>query len=752
MSYEIRNYDIANPYELFALTSGLMLRDKLKTEVLVKDPEMSDDSLIHIVLHDNSNNSDVKWEPLKLCIKNSEGIQESYVMNLANIEKDINEDSLTTYFYYFGKLLGQFTFLNLFHRNTELTFLEDYYLKTKTYLEIMIRSFPAFSSKYMEVIASDEEKNNPEAFETCKMFLELNQSFSFDISEIEKFTKYENTYVPVSTLLALNYIGLFYTIFGIITNSRNKNNGTLRDFIQKGYENMIEQTFESLILGDNIKAFKLDSLLYTFKVLTDFYSHGGIFIVDYVKNKTYHCFYNISNHIEKYLLDETKTDGKEIIIEIVGNTIFNIEPNLISFCQATHWIEPEKLNFGIASECDNPIIYFNTLSHFLFSSNLYISSGDNENKKLPNNLFSMISYDGILKNALNLNKKVSFKMLKLFVENLLVTDFNIISPKIIFKLIYIASFARIYLHDKSVLSSFDIQDGEYAYDTIVISEIAIFYLYQEWFNRKNKIYRYEKRVYTVKIDKNANVIDPLKYESLISIVEYLNLIMFFQKTKYPSALGNLNTSQFNELLHDEYRSHEKSFNSIKKYVEKIGTILSTIENDEDYSIDLMMETVKGKLGLLFGFLSNVDKDILIDIMTNKTPITKFFSMLEIKDPEDENNRMVKLLSNLKIDNEIVGKTSDNEVYKKINSNIKEIFNSDLNNYQKFYLIYCLNYQYIKNNQYSLIASGIDDPNVLVINKTQTLNEERGILNTLESLSDELLSNPIEKSQKYGFDL
>lgn len=754
MTYEIRRYDIANPYELFALINGLMLRDKAKTEVQVQNPRQESDALLHVLLHDAQNKTNPVWDPLKLMITNSEGIRESYVLSLANLENDINEDSLSSYFYYLGKLLGQFTFLNLFHRNTELTFLEDTYTQTKTYLEIMIRSFPTFSSKYLDLNSSDEEKQDVEKYENSKLFLELNQSFIDDLQEIERFTKYENVYVPVSTIMALNYISLFYTIFGITLNLRNKNAFELKDFIRKGAENSVKEIKDTLNFSPTqlIQAIKLDSLFYTFKVLTDFYFHGANFLADFATNKTLHCFFNMANEVENYIADENTTEGKDILLEIVGNTIFNIEPNLISFCRADHWIEVDDINFGIASECDNPIVYFNTLSHFLFSSTVYIKK-ENENERVPNNLFTMVCYDAIYKETHNLNQKVSFRFLKLYIEKILNSDFNIISPKIIFKLIYIASFVRIYLNDKKMINKIQIEEPELAYDVIAIAETVIYYLYQEWFNRKNKIYRFEKRIYSVKTNNRDNITDPLKYEALISIVEYMQLVMFFKKTKYPSAISNLNTAQFTDILHTEYHSNIKSFNSVKSFMEKISAILINLEKNEEYGVDLMMDRENGELGLLYSLLVNPNKDILIDIMTNRTSITDFFTQLEKKTEDNtENNGMITLLSRLMPNEAILGNSSDHEVYKKINTCMHQIMNSDINNYQKFYLIYCLNYQYIKNNQHTLIAAGMTDPNILIINKNQTLNEERGIMNTLEDLSNKVLMEKIQQNQKYGFDL
>lgn len=753
MSYERQNYDIANPYELFSLNCGLMLRDKLKTEVSVKNDKDSDASAMHIILHDPRENKDVQWEPLELIVHNSEGIQESYVLSLATVEKSISEEALTTYFYYLGKLIGQFTFYNLFHRTSELHFNEINYVKTKTYLEIMIRSFPAFANKYMEMISEESERTDPQVFNTCKMFLELNSSFLGDIDKIDHFTKYENTYVPVSTLLAMNYIALSYTIFGITLRLRDAMRHELRDFIKRGNEGMIEDILNTINFSGEeilIQKRKLDSLYYTFKVLSDFYLHGKEFCFDISENRTFKCFYNIGKSVEKYLMNDTATEGKDIIVEIVGNTIFNIEPNLMSFCKNSHWILPEKANFGIASECDNPIIYFETLHHFLFMAEIYTSRATGEKGEAISNLSSMICVESLYKKEMQLDQEISFKELKLYIENLLVTDSNIISPKLIFKLIYIAAFARIYMHDKTLISASKVKDGAYAYDVVIMAETAVYYLYQEWFNRKNKVYRYEKRIYSPKIDQKNNIMDPLKYESLISIVEYIKLLMGFKQENYMSSIGALNTSQFTELLHDEYHSYNKSFNSVKAYMNNVSAILNSIAQSEEYGVDIMIDPVKGKLGVLFSLLCEPSKDLLIDLMSEKTALTNFFAQLESKG--DSKNAMVELLKKLKPNEEILGTSSDTEVYKIINTCVNEIFNSELNNYQKFYLIYCLNYQFIKNNQLTMVASGMNDPNVLLINKEKTLNEERGILNTLEDIQERLLKDEVEKLRKYGFDL
>lgn len=753
MSYERQNYDIANPYELFSLNCGLMLRDKLKTEVSVKNNEGSDASTMHIVLHDPRENNEVQWEPLELIVHNSEGIQESYVLSLATVEKSISEEALTTYFYYLGKLIGQFTFYNLFHRTSELHFNEINYVKTKTYLEIMIRSFPAFANKYMEMISEESERTDPQIFNTCKMFLELNSSFLGDIDKIDHYTKYENTYVPVSTLLAMNYIALSYTIFGITLRLRDSSKDELKDFIKRGSEGMVDAILSTINFGGEeilIQKRKLDSLYYTFKILSDFYLHGKEFCFDISENRTFKCFYNIAKSVEKYLMNDTATEGKDIIVEIVGNTIFNIEPNLMSFCKNSHWILPEKANFGIASECDNPIIYFETLHHFLFMAEIYTSRATGEKGEAISNLSSMICVESLYKKEMQLDQEISFKELKLYIENLLVTDSNIISPKLIFKLIYIAAFARIYMHDKTLISASKVKDGAYAYDVVIMAEIAVYYLYQEWFNRKNKVYRYEKRIYSPKIDQKNNIMDPLKYESLISIVEYIKLLMGFKQENYISSIGALNTSQFTELLHDEYHSYNKSFNSVKAYMNNVSAILNSIAQSEEYGVDIMIDPVKGKLGVLFSLLCEPSKDLLIDLMSEKTALTNFFAQLESKG--DSKNAMVELLKKLKPNEEILGTSSDTEVYKIINTCVNEIFNSELNNYQKFYLIYCLNYQFIKNNQLTMVASGMNDPNVLLINKEKTLNEERGILNTLEDIQERLLKDEVEKLRKYGFDL
>ena len=761
-----KEFDICKPFGLYTLIYGLILRDKTITHVK-PDNTHKDGSLFHL----NICNVNDEYEEIDCAIIDSEGIKFDYIKQLPSIENSISEPEMFKYFYYFGKIIGRLTFYHLFNRKTELFFNEKEYVRTKTAFDMMFESLNPFINKYEEVMNNYSKNIEGDSLVKNNFFMELDSGFSIILNKISKISERTSIDIPISTLMAISYISLTYTLIGLIGMLKSRSNTiSYYDFINKVSQDIsIDDILKNLIFRDGDSEdsrtddmSKFDALVFTFKVLSDFYAHSPLYGMKTSSNITYKALYFLGERLEKQLISGSENIENlsseevrriEIFCSIVSNAAFNIKQNIMSFCNFSNYIEPEEVKFGLSSDCDIPIVYLETFTKLLYIPLVENNSSIKEETIENSNLSYSIVYEDELKSRKNDEHEVSFKDFKMYVEKLLHDEsITIVSPKTIFKLIYMLSFARLYLYDKSKIKFCKVKDDQYIMEFIAIGEVAIYYFFQEWFNRKDKVYRFERRVYNVETEKYLTFYDPLKFEIVIILVDYLRMIFSFHND-YQSILSFLYTNELTYILNNEYEFDKDKYLKLNKYIKTISHQLERLISNEKYGIDMVIEPEKGKIGLIFLLLSFMSKDIIIDILMNKTKIVNFIEKL--KDVENK-DLIIQILEKLKCKEEIVGFCSNDKIYCKINTCIREIFEAPLNVYQKFYLIYCLNYQYIREDHSQFIACELnsdESKNMIILDREKYLNEEKGLMTSLEEILNKVIENSNNDSKiTYGFDL
>lgn len=749
-------YDLSKPYHLFSANCGLILRDKTNPiEICNKENDSHYITMPNqdIYLFSLSTQPDNTEAPFYSFI-DSEGILEDYVLSISNTTELLKENEVVNYFYYLGKLIGQFAFLLLFNKTSQISFLSERYSKLKSSIIILLNNFPEISRKFQTYIASEvNESDAVKEMQKSKVLLEPSAELKNFLDSIDLFASENAREIPISTVFALNYIGLSYLLLGLLPRLIVPSSMSINDFFQKCSMGSVKDSLENLIISNEengiLDKYKVYGLCYTFKVLSDFYLHDNIFSANVTQNISFEALYNIGCTVEKYLKDENTIEGKDVIAELVINSMFNITPNLFQFCNMSHWIEPCLNNFGLDSECDNPIIYYKTLNLFLYND-------INAAEHVANSVFeSMYFLNSQFNEIYKQNRKINYQELKNFIETLIETDSNLISPKNIFKLLYIAGLARYYhysTHNGTRKIATD--DDKIAYDVIILAETAVYNMFQEWFNRRTKIYKFEKRLYSYDDLNGESIYKQLKYECYVSLLEYMRLVMSSNE-ELSFNLRALDSELFTKIIHyDLIRTSQTQHP--EDFIANTAGILSGIENQDKFGINHMMDLSKGRIGIIYLLLAYPKKDVLLEIMTKHIPLTDFYVKIET----NESNTMKDFVSHLDPNKDIVGRQSNTWLYSIVNSRNNEIINtSKLSNEEKFYLAYCLNYQFIKTNQAELFATGLAFDVIPVTNKEKIINEDRDITSSLESLSNEIFGKskpdknkkPI-KYKKYGFEV
>lgn len=754
-------YDIAQPYQLYSALCGLILRDKTQNIKIYNDeskgfydPNNTNSNglyLFNLELDPDQENS-----PIYIFL-DSEGIKEEYISSIYTLSESISENDISTYFYYLGKLLGQFCLLSTFNRTTQIPFLNDHLIKLKSSITILINSFRPIAKKFETFIAetlnldSEDIKNN----QFIKVIFEPSENFNDFLDSLDYYTDGTARDLPISTIFALTYMSLGFVLFGLIPKLIVKNSVYYSEFLKKCSIGAIEDTLNNLIVNTDDKftldKFKIYSLCYTFKVMSNFYINDLQFSNIAVKNISFEAFFNIGSYIEKYLNNNTDTAGKDIITELVTNTIFNILPNVHQFCDMSHWLSLEKNRFGLASECDNPLIYFKTLTIFL-QKEVYVTEENLDEKFHVSTLQNMYFIQDKISSLKRIDNKIDFEKMKIFIEKFIDEETKIVSPKNIFKLLYIAGYLRQYYFGTNIVTKDgNTEDKRIAKSIVIMIETIVYNLYQEWFNRKNKIYRFEKRMYVYDELTDENAYKMLRYECLVTLMDYMR-ICFDSRKELKGYLAYMNTEDLVLSMHYEFRKMN-SYVTPENIELDITYKLKSLQDNNDYGIEYMIDLEKGRIGIIYLLLAYPKEDILIKIMTMKIPLTEFF-----RDFEENNDRasaMRNFILSMKPIEKIKGFQSDSYIYGIINTRVSEILGSSLDNIKKFYLTYCLNYQFLKTNQAENFASGIQFKDVIAVGpKDNIVEEDRMIADSMESISKTIFGPSSKRKpeiyNKYGF--
>ena len=288
-----------------------------------------------------------------------------------------------------------------------------------------------------------------------------------------------------------------------------------------------------------------------------------------------------------------------------------------------------------------------------------------------------------------------------------------------------------------------------------MAETAVYNMYQEWFNRTDKMYRFEKRHFSYNPAYKETVQDSLKNEILITLIDYANLCFTLGGQESDSAKRLIsNLPDLNELsatLHEDFRNAYPTIHSYKEIYTKMETLLQSSLEYPALS-DYIINPDYGKIGIIPILLYAKDKDTLLEIMESNITLNDFFAQMESN--SDTQNDMKDFIEKISTNEDVLGSSSNSEIYKRINTNANKIISSGLLWSYIFYLTYGLNYVYIKHNETNNFAENFD-PNIIPMQPRDEiiLNDQNKLLSVENKIR--LVFKSFDKSKtseftKYGF--
>ena len=404
--------DIGSLNELFISNSNLIFRNK-NFPLVFSNANPSGQELFRIKSGDHEINFIDSLE-----------INEEYVLKVSDKRDQISEIDIFTYFHYLGKLIGQFAFYLNFDRLTEVSHLDDKIIKTKTNLTILLRNFDDYARAFDDLLQADNTEDTEDDTyknEYVYFIMKLKDDFINVIDSLDLYSKEKMNYIQPSTLLALNYIGLTYSLIGTLILKLETNTITSIDFIKRCASSSVEQTLQTLISSSNeIEITKILILAYIWKIIDQYYMHGFSFKRTFSENIVHNCLLNVGDYAYNIAFDSKSNQG-QIILQAVRNNIFENDILIEGFCDLAPLAEL-SITSSIDDENENHIYYFKTLDNFIKT-------------KLENgpNLLTIYETGAQISNKNGLfngfYSKFSLKKAKKFIEYVIANESKIVSPK-----------------------------------------------------------------------------------------------------------------------------------------------------------------------------------------------------------------------------------------------------------------------------------------------------------------------------------
>lgn len=727
-------YDISSLTNLFSANNNLIFRNRGVGLNLVKQNDIGNvatNSFLFSILN--------KENDVKVTFLNSQPIKQDYVLQVVEKRDNLSDKDIYMYFYYLGHLLGLYTFHLCFDRLGETSHLEENTIKIKTNLSIMLQSFNDYADGLTSLLNElDSTKELVQIMRVRDIFINIIDSL--DISSKEK-----SVYIQPSTLMALNHMALTYGLFGALMLTIDPTKISVVDFVKRCSADVVEQALQTYTNPEEVE--KIKTLAYLWYHTNMYYMHGIEYYTTFSENILNLCLHNIG----KYAFNSFKENPNGENLLMIENSMIENTVYVTQFVDMNQFASLVNSKHILENETYNPLYFIHTLNNFI------ILDASNSS-----DLFNIIHTTSIF-NSLNgitagfQSEDFDFINAKNFIEVMISNSYNEVSPNTIFKLLYIAAYARIVLGLSNGLIDSKIENKQIntslAQSVIVMAECAVYAMYQEWFNKNTKLYRFENRNFKYDPNYKETVQENLKNEILLTIIDY---VRFCIDGTHNSDLNNIipHLTKLVASMHSDFRS---TFPGLDSYKEIYAGMEAGLKTRMEYSalVDYVLNKEYGNLGLMILILYSRDKDMVTELMENNITLNDFFTLLE--DNSNIENPMKNYVEKLKCVPEIVGSSSESEVYKRINTNIESIFSSGLSYPFMFYLAYGLNYIYIKHKINKTFAENID-PNVIALDDRAFIveNDERDLLaveNHIRKLFaniDYKKSRSEEKFKKYGF--
>lgn len=625
--------------------------------------------------------------------------------------------------YEFGRVLAYYTFLLTINR-TQAPVLNELLEEVKVVLITLAELVKKaeIDGKFDDILGGDNDTKEKEIDSLdngeWKMGSSLSPSFVKMIDELDNYTDGTYNDTPFPFIFSLAYIALQYILIGIVpTTISQKNDITMNEFLMACKGEEIKNYVNRLVVdeSESYSTRALYGMIYTYYKLRNYFSVVGLGInpvvngTEFANNDIFFSsLYKIGELLEADYLTKDDSNNKPYLVEILENGLFNGNIRLLDLLNVYQVFNPSDDLIRV-DDINVPFVLTAPLNQLSYSS-----SGFNTNPITK-----------LVANAIANGTADSFdpKSVELYVlEYLSNVDCHIVSPYRIYKIAMLAAMSRqmYYELEKSHTDDKDLKDT--LGSIIILCDSLILKLYDEWFNTRSTIYRFESRMTDYPIAAFRNNKDKyLKWEIDLILTYYGNFIIDVNKSVDAAwiinspwfvDINNVNNTP-NLLYYGDTFANKENYNDFTNYIEfKLPILISATNPDVFVQKSIMMECLDR--------LNNQPEmyDKIKSLVTDALPLPQTSSKTEVIDAMYKDTAY------------------PSAIFAKIISNVSTILErTDLTSEAKFYLTYCLIYSSIIRNHINNVLirpnsniATVDNKDDLVEMATQTSNSIESYIN------------------------
>lgn len=673
---KVLQIDLGATFDLYTSIYGLLLRDRREKRVLKEGLENSF-GLVIKGKDENTDNFNVVFKFPELKMKYCEDAVE-------NAKKVGDITYFSTLYAYFGNVLGLYTFLSMFN-SKEYTELNEIKSNTKIALKRLIKAINIAEDRKIYYDTFNDEEIEDDKDGDFSNELRIIPNLDQVIEKMSDFIEKEGRYIPTQRILSMTYLSMYYTLLGALPVIFTGNNMSIRQFLEicntkHGAIDYIKQTMKDM---DEITTKRTLGLLYTFYRLTQFYAiNCPVFKLDRDnltnKNLTFSAITKLGEVLENLPKDDDSyLKYRTLYLELLKNNVFNAEISLEELISVDDYISCKGRSIMSDDISSSAIIGYD-LSLLIVNISRLDFGVYNKGYANSNPMYLNLKY----MDSLDLLLELPYSEIETYVTRELGADSNcIVSPETITRLVYFAGIARYSLANSRISKNLSDEKENILNSIIVHAESIIIRLYNEWFIRKDRVYKTEKR-YMVEGNERINqTLIQLNAEIDFIILNYCEFVIILanENVKEPEE-GLLNISENIRRLMAErylngilYVSNDRGSSMIRNIID-IPSSINTL-----FEAYVMNDKLSALLKL---FESNNFGASIIDLHRLFLEI-----MVERTDSEVDTKRMREFMDeNTEETREVM---YDIRLYRKIVSSFNKIRKSNLTDKEKFILTWGL---------------------------------------------------------------
>ena len=703
----IMEVDLSRPYMALSAIFGSSLRNQKEKRVLSPSPMTN--GLFYLTFIPEKKEF-TKTFHFTYSAKLSFEFIERIRVNIKNLDQ--RDTMLLSY--EFGRVLAYYTFLLTINRSQTPVLdglLEEVKVILITLAELVMTA--ETDGKFDELVGSDNDSKAKEidAIDNGEWRIGsfLTKTFVSLIDDLDNYTDGTYNDVPFPFILSLSYVALQYILLGIVpTTISNKNDITMNEFLMACKSDEIKNYVNRLVV-DEFESYStraLYGMIYTYYKLRNYFSIVGLGVNpvnEQMKNSDifFSSLYKIGELLETDYLTKDDSNNKPYLVEILENSLFGGNIRLTDLLNIYQVFNPSD---DLIKVDDINVPFILTVP---YNQMVYTSHGLNTNP------FTKLVGSGL---ANGVGDSFDPKSIELYImEYLSNVDCHIVSPYRIYKIAALAAMSRQMYKSLEASHTNDKDLKDTLSNIIILCDSLILKLYDEWFNTRSTIYRFESRMtdYPVASFRN-NKEKYLKWEIDLILTYYGNYIIDTQSNIDPSFVvntpwfTNINdiSNKPNLVYYGDTPATKENYLDFNNYVEFKLPILVSVTNPEVFEDRSIMFECLSRLNNQDGMYEKI-KSLVIDAL----PLPQTSSKTEVVDAMYKDTAY------------------PSAIFKKIISNVSTILErTDLTSEAKFYLTYCLVYSSIIRNHVNNVLikpqsniATVDNKDDLVEMATQTSN-------------------------------